>query len=381
MWGSHAQQGSSFQHGGQYGGGGGQYGGYAGEHHDDHAAHGGFCHTCCEHIMELQAKLYVMLSALFVHLIGLLLLGGAIFALTSKSFPLFSELMFDNSVVSPFAIMIILMVTAVLTLFGSCFGIYGAFKEHPAKLKMYMCFAFLFGGLFAFGGTMIFISKAETTPSVYRTVNEICQDPGAISNALACVRGATPNGTLAGRRLARESHTAINSFFGDLGRKHGCRLLFKLCEPPVDFNPAGACVCAGIAAAAPVAAPVPNITAVVATTLPPGVVPIPVMRGKYCEAWDATPGEQPWCFVQPGVFCGSSVQAIDGKHSTGPCTSEVDSRSGIVLRGLSRLDYVAGLVLIIALVLFLSACCAHWLAGHSHPQPYGNSERKPFIAH
>lgn len=161
----------------------------------------------------------------------------------------------------------------------------------------------------------------------------------------------------------------------------GCPLIQPLCIPPDDFNITTACVCRGAQYHS---------------------LQTDKWEGTYCSHWngndtetkmydshestfsiDRKDNDTQWCYVNSQVSCGRTVNlmgenasAIEGnvsapsKPSDGPCTSEVESRSKLIL-DLFAIVFQKLHVLFVAVglagsILLVASLCSFCLAASIH---------------
>lgn len=153
------------------------------------------------------------------------------------------------------------------------------------------------------------------------------------------------------------------------GTSTKCEELHAICKPPTGFDPSTACVCSGQQEAAKNA-----------SSGKAGNDPWAGNEGAFCAGWPRRYASRSsdagdWCFVSARQLCHrelmSEYKDVLGHltASGGPCTSEVESRSSLVLDGMAAMTLPIVAALILAAVLLMTACCGALVHDLWHQKP------------
>merc|ERR1719265_540544 len=106
-------------------------------------------------------------------------------------------------------------------------------------------------------------------------------------------------------------------------------------------------------------------------------------RGAYCGSWDST-GQDEWCYVLQAATCGKMPSPPDAADlppagmvaSTGPCTDEVDQRSGLIESGFDIFNRCSIVAFVLGLLLLSLAACSFMVFQATiaavHTTPHGD---------
>lgn len=320
-----------------------------------------------------------------------------IMAMNSAQFDIVSQMIstetnesfdFDKAVLA----LVLLGAAAVA---GGLFGCYGAWAEHRGALAGYSTFAFLFGLLFVGMGLAMLTFLDTTWPLLVKKTNRICINPIRTKTQLSCPVPADvqvkqqllpptvpPTIMASTKNLARllrgfdvpltaalltsaaldtwveqnatrrlKPGSTENHFLmrlcdyqkqEDAGCESVCSLIETLCEPPMEFFPKSACLCAGVAT-------------------PGSEIGVnPVREGAYCSAW--TEDQKEWCYTLASAECpGWPTEAVGGEYgkSSGPCyvpssRSKVMQEGGEAAHAVSLASILLGVCLLFSIVC---TCC------------------------
>mmetsp|Transcript_64815 Transcript_64815/g.200704 ORF Transcript_64815/g.200704 Transcript_64815/m.200704 type:complete len:595 (+) Transcript_64815:67-1851(+) len=289
-------------------------------------------------------------------------------------------------------IMSVFIVLACLAMLAALTGCLACIPSRPNRSALevsglnvagFACL--LYGCVFLILTLVTLFVGNQAKPSAVRTANIVCQDLRAwscrgdgtvVSHIARLLEEVSPPSqswgdrlqdgfspglpSPGGRRLDAASsavgymnslNTTVNTSSGVSER---CLRLEELCNPPIGFDAATACVCSGFWRK-----PSENHSGAV-------VGPWNGTEGAYCAKWN--PEQAPWCFVSPHHSCATPTHSthVAGQRyemSIGPCMSEVDSRSQFVLDGYHELMWslwapaLLGVVLILLSFFILAIPC------------------------